>query len=94
MEWLLHYTPWPARPRRGRQALFLILQACLGMEILAVDRVLQFVHPMLPESIPNVRIRGLQVGSAVVDLKLTRDHETVGISQSRRVGEVQIIMVQ
>ena len=75
-------------------AVFLILQACLGMEILAVDRVLQFVHPMLPESIPNVRIRGLQVGSAVVDLELTRDHETVGISQSRRVGEVQIIMVQ
>ena len=75
-------------------AVFLILQACLGMEILAVDRVLQFVHPMLPESIPNVRIRGLQVGSAVVDLELTRDHETVAISQSRRVGEVQIIMVQ
>jgi hypothetical protein len=52
------------------------------------------VRPMLPESIPNVRIRGLQVGSAVVDLELTRDHETVGISQSRRIGEVQIIMVQ
>jgi hypothetical protein len=64
------------------------------MEILAVDRVLQFVHPMLPESISNVRIRGLQVGSAVVDLELTRDHETVGISQSRRIGEVQIIMVK
>ena len=75
-------------------AVFLILQACLGMEILAVDRVLQFVHPMLPESISNVRIRGLQVGSAVVDLELTRDHETVGISQSRRIGEVQIITVK
>jgi glycogen debranching enzyme len=75
-------------------AVFLILQACLGMEILAVDRVLRFVHPMLPESIPNVRIRGLQVGSAVVDLELTRDHETVGISQSRRIGELQIIAVK
>ena len=75
-------------------AVFLILQACLGMEILALDRVLRFVHPMLPESIPNVRIRGLQVGSAVVDLELTRDHETVRISQSRRIGEVQIIMVK
>jgi len=75
-------------------AVFLILQACLGMEILAVDRVLRFVHPMLPESIPNVRIRGLQIGSAVVDLELTKDHQTVGISQSRRIGEVQIIMVK
>jgi glycogen debranching enzyme len=75
-------------------AVFLILQACLGMEILAVDGFLRFVHPMLPESIPNVRIRGLQVGSAVVDLELTRDHQTVGISQSRRIGEVQIIIVK
>jgi glycogen debranching enzyme len=75
-------------------AVFLVLQACLGMEILAVDRVLRFVHPMLPESIPNVRIRGLQVGSAVVDLELTRNHETVEVIQSRRIGEVQIITVK
>jgi glycogen debranching enzyme len=74
-------------------AVFLVLQACLGMEILAVDRVLRFVHPMLPKSIPNVRIRGLQVGSAVLDLELTRDHETVRVSESRRIGEVEIITV-
>ena len=74
-------------------AVFLVLQACLGMEILAVDRVLRFVHPMLPESILNVRIRGLQVGCAVVDLELTRDHETVRVSESRRIGEVEIITV-
>jgi glycogen debranching enzyme len=74
-------------------AVFLVLQACLGMEILAVDRVLRFVHPMLPKSILNVRIRGLQVGCAVLDLELTRDHETVRVSESRRIGEVEIITV-
>jgi hypothetical protein len=63
------------------------------MEILAVDRVLRFVHPMLPESIANLRIRGLQVGAAVIDLELTRDHKTVRVSESRRIGEVQIITV-
>ena len=64
------------------------------MEILAVDPVVRFVHPMLPESVPKVRIRGLQVGSAIVDLELTRDHQTVGVSILRRIGEVQFITVQ
>jgi glycogen debranching enzyme len=75
-------------------AVFLVLQACLGMEILALDRVVRFVHPMLPESLPSVRIRGLQVGSAMVDLELTREQETVGVSISRRIGEVQIITIK
>ncbi len=75
-------------------AVFLVLQACLGMEILAVDRVVRFIHPMLPESISKVRIRGLQVGSAMVDLELTRDHQRVGVSILQRIGEVQIITVQ
>jgi glycogen debranching enzyme len=74
-------------------AVFLVLQACLGMEVLSVDRVVRFVHPMLPESLPCVRIRGLPVGSAMVDLELNRDHETVGVSISRRIGEVQIIRI-
>jgi glycogen debranching enzyme len=75
-------------------AVFLLFQACLGMEILAADRAVRFVHPMLPESMTYVRIRGLQVGSATIDLELTRDHETVGIAVSRRIGEVQIITVK
>jgi len=74
-------------------AVFLVLQACLGLKILAVDHVLRFVHPMLPKSIPNVQIRGLQVGAAVVDLELTRDHETVRVRESRRIDEVQISTV-
>jgi glycogen debranching enzyme len=72
-------------------AVFLVLQACLGMEILAVDHVVRFVHPMLPESLTYVRIRGLQVGAAVVDLELTKHHETIGVSIPRRLGDVEII---
>ncbi len=72
-------------------AVFLVLQACLGMEIFAVDRVVRFVHPMLPELVPYVRIRGLKVGSAQVDLELTKHHETVGVSIPRRLGDVEII---
>lgn len=75
-------------------AVFLVLQACLGMEILASERVVRFIHPMLPESVPYVRVRGLTVGSAVVDLEFTRHHETVGVSIPRRVGDLQILTIK
>jgi glycogen debranching enzyme len=75
-------------------AVFLVLQASLGMEISAGDGVVRFVHPMLPESISHVRIRGLEVGSAVVDLELTKHHETLDVSISRRLGDVQIITIK
>src|SRR5271165_1954474 len=69
-------------------AVYLILQACLGMEILAVDRIVRFTHPMLPESVPYVRIRGLSIGSDLVDLEFRRHHQTVGVSIPRRFGDV------
>ena len=59
----------------------------------AADHVVRFLHPMLPESVPDVRIRGLKVGSAVVDLELTKHHETVVVSIRRRLGDVQIITI-
>jgi glycogen debranching enzyme len=74
-------------------AVFLVLQACLGMEILALEHVVRFLYPMLPESVPDVRIRGLNVGSALVDLELTKHHETIGVSIRRRLGDVQILTI-
>jgi glycogen debranching enzyme len=72
-------------------AVFLLLQSCLGIEISAVDRLVRFVHPELPESISEVYIQGLKVDGAWVDLKLTKQQETVKVSVSRKSGEVQLI---
>ena len=75
-------------------AVYLVLQACLGMEILALERVVRFVHPILPESVPWIRIRGLKVGSALIDLECARHHETIGVSISRRIGDVRVISIK
>jgi len=75
-------------------AVFLVLQACLGMEVRAIDRVIRFVHPLLPESVPYVRIRGLKVDDSEVDLEITRYHQTVSISIPRRVGNVRIVSIK
>jgi hypothetical protein len=49
-------------------AVFLILQACLGLEVVAAENLVRFVHPLLPDQVPEIRIRVLKVGSAILDL--------------------------
>jgi glycogen debranching enzyme len=72
-------------------AVFLLLQSCLGIEISAVDRLVRFTHPRLPESISEVRIQGLKINGALVDLELTRQQETVEVSISRKSGDLRVI---
>jgi glycogen debranching enzyme len=72
-------------------AVFLLLQSCLGIEITAVDRLVRFTHPRLPESISEVRIQGLKINGALIDLELTRQQETVEVSISRKSGDVRVI---
>jgi hypothetical protein len=78
----------------GSGRRFLVLQACLGMEVQAINGVIRFVHPQLPESVPFVRIRGLKVNNSEVDLEITRYHQTVSISIPRRVGDVRIVSIK
>jgi hypothetical protein len=72
----------------------LILQSCLGMEIDAPNTVIRFAYPMLPESVPYVRMKGIKVGSAEVALEITRNEKTVSIAILDRNGEVDIVVVK
>src|SRR5207248_1138877 len=42
-------------------AVFLLLQSCLGLDVLAPERKLVFSKPFLPQFLPQVRIRDLKV---------------------------------
>ncbi len=53
-------------------ALYLLLQACLGLRIDAAARQVSFTRAVLPEEIEWLRIVNLSVGPAAVDLLLTR----------------------
>jgi len=72
-------------------AVFLMLQACLGLGIDTPRRQVSFRRPALPESLQSVRIRGLRVGAAQVDLVLERHAENVGVNVLRREGDVEIV---
>jgi glycogen debranching enzyme len=75
-------------------AALLLLQAALGLEVRAADRVVTFTRPRLPEYLDQVRLRNLRVGPHTVDLLLNRADDDVGIKVVRRTGPVEVIAIK
>jgi glycogen debranching enzyme len=75
-------------------SVFLLLQACLGLEISAPEARVRFTRPQLPASLRELRIHNLEVAGASVDLLLVRHEHDVGVNVLRRDGTVQILVVE
>jgi glycogen debranching enzyme len=71
-------------------AVFLLLQACLGLEVSARARRVTLRGPALPPFLDGLRIRDLQVGKASVDLALRRSAGGIGVEVLRRCGDVEV----
>jgi glycogen debranching enzyme len=74
--------------------VFLLLQACLGLRIQALQGQIHFDYPLLPPSLKEVHVRNLRVGHAIVDLQFQRHGHDVSIHVLRRTGPVEIVMVK
>jgi glycogen debranching enzyme len=75
-------------------AAFLLLQAAIGLRVDAARRQVLLLHPMLPESVPEVFIRNLRVDQGTkVDLVLRRQRDAVGLEVSRREGDVEVLVI-
>jgi glycogen debranching enzyme len=75
-------------------SVFMVLQACLGLEIRAQESRIYLHHSALPESLEEVHIHNLRVGGASVDLTFERYAETVGVNIERRTGAVEIVALR
>jgi len=75
-------------------SVFMVLQACLGLEIRAQEQRIYLHHSALPQSLEEVHIRNLRVGGASVDLTFERYAETVGVNIERRTGAVEIVALR
>lgn len=69
---------------------FGMLQACLGLEIDAGERVLRLRHPRLPSSLRWLHMRQLPVGNAHVDLLLRRHDPDVAVNVLNKEGDVEV----
>jgi glycogen debranching enzyme len=75
-------------------SVFLLLQACLGLEISGLEARLCFNRPQLPASLGELRIHNLEVAGATVDLLLVRHESDVGVNVLRREGDVRVTVVK
>jgi glycogen debranching enzyme len=74
-------------------APFLLLQACLGLDVKGPEAQVCFHKPTLPPFLREVQLRNLRVGGVAVDLLLHRHGEDVSINVLRREGTVEVRMV-
>ena len=58
---------------------FMLLQACLGVEVDGVHGEVRVLRPHLPPGIDEVGVRGLVLGEARVDLTFKRYGERIGV---------------
>jgi glycogen debranching enzyme len=75
-------------------AVFLLLQACLGLRIDAGARRLELRDPTLPEFLEMVTLENLAVGEGSVDLVLRRHGDDVAVHVARRRGDVAVVAVK
>ena len=79
---------------RSAVSVFLLLQACLGLEINGPKAQICLNRPQLPASLGELRIHNLEVAGATVDLLLVRHEHDVGVTVLRREGDIQILVVK
>ena len=74
-------------------AVFLLLQACLGLTIRASEAAIYLFYPRLPESLQEVSIRGLRVDQSSIDLEIHWAREGVTVNPADRAGGLEVVMV-
>ena len=72
-------------------SVFLLLQACLGLEVRAGERQIHFSNPCLPLNLDEVRIENLRIGAASADLLIRRDGSGVAVKVLRKCGDIENI---
>ena len=75
-------------------AVFMLLGSALGITIDGARGEVSLSHPVLPPTIGDLRITGLEVGSGRVDLLFENHPHDVGLTVLRREGEVRVVVVK
>jgi glycogen debranching enzyme len=100
------YCGFPRRPGEGPTlypvacapqswaagAIFMMIQACLGLSIDGHKQEVSLFRPLLPASIATLRISDVRVGNGSVDLLLENHLHDVGLTVLRRDGDVQVVV--
>jgi glycogen debranching enzyme len=75
-------------------SVFLLLQACLGLEVDAMRGQILLDRPILPPCLTQLTIRNLQVGPGRADLVLENHADDVGVHLVGRDGDVRVVITK
>jgi glycogen debranching enzyme len=75
-------------------AVYLLLQACLGLEITADPARVVFRRAVLPEGLESLELLNLNVGNGSVDILLDRHPHDVGVKVLRRDPGIEIVSIK
>jgi glycogen debranching enzyme len=73
-------------------SVFMLLQACLGIEVDAQAREVRLDNPVLPPEVHELVIRNLTLEGATIDLLLQRHARDVGVTVLRREGDIRAVV--
>jgi len=68
-----------------------LLQASLGLELLDRTGEVKFYRPVLPDFLDHVRVRNLRLSTGSVDVLLHRQDNNVGVTVTRRDGDIVVV---
>jgi glycogen debranching enzyme len=68
-----------------------LLQASLGLELLDKTGEVKFYRPMLPDFLDHVRLRNLRLSTGSVDVLLHRQDNNIGVTVTRRDGDIVVV---
>jgi glycogen debranching enzyme len=75
-------------------SVFMMLASCLGLSIDGVARQVRIHRPRLPRSVDDLRVRGLRLGDASIDLLFHRERSDVGVLVLRKDGPVDVVVTK
>ncbi|MDZ4837224.1 MAG: glycogen debranching N-terminal domain-containing protein [Candidatus Melainabacteria bacterium] len=85
--------PVSCRPQAwAAGAIFQMLRACVNLAPDASNRRLRIVDPVLPMWLSQLRIYGLKLGNAQVDIALRREGDSTYCTVLRKQGDIRVVV--
>jgi glycogen debranching enzyme len=75
-------------------SVYLLLQACLGIKIVAKDNTIYFYNPSLPDFLNEITITNLKVNNSNVVLQVRKNINEISVNVLHREGDVKVEVVQ
>ncbi len=69
-----------------------LLQACLGLELKDASGEIAFYRPILPQCIDHLHLRNLRLRQGSADVLLQRHGADIAVTQTRRDGDVSVVV--